>query len=58
MEQKVTVAFCYIDQPKIAMHSKEEATVTWKQVYKELCDNGNSNWLMYIMLFLVILREN
>jgi Na+/pantothenate symporter len=58
MKLKVTVASCYIVGPKIAIFSKEEAAVTQKQVYKELCDNGNSNWLMYIMLFLVILREN
>ena len=58
MKQKVTVACCYIDGPKIAMYSKEEAAVTRKQVYKELCDNANTNWLMYLMLFLVILREN
>jgi len=56
MKQKVRVAFCYIDGPKIAMYSKEEAAVTWKQGYKELCDNGKSNWLMCIMLILVILR--
>jgi len=28
MKQKVRVAFCYIDGPKIAMYSKEEAAVT------------------------------
>jgi hypothetical protein len=58
MKQKVTVAFCYIDGPKIAMYSKEEAAATRKQVYKELCDNGNSKWFIYIMLFIIILRQN
>jgi len=43
MKQKVRLAFCYIDGLKIALCSKEEAAVTRKQVYKELCDNGNSN---------------
>jgi hypothetical protein len=56
MKQKVKVAFCYIDGPKIAMYLKEEVAVTRKQGYKELCVNGKSNWLMCIMLFLIILR--